>query len=38
VSAVTVSELRAAADEAAKQHRELDVRLQQANWETELMD
>jgi hypothetical protein len=38
VSAVTVSELRTAADEAAKQHRELDVRLQQANWETELMD
>ena len=26
------------ADEAAKQHRELDVRIQQANWETELMD
>jgi len=38
VSAVTVSELRTAADEAAKQHRELDVRIQQANWETELMD
>jgi hypothetical protein len=38
VSAVTVSELRAAADETAKQHRELDVRIQQANWETDLMD
>jgi hypothetical protein len=38
VSAVTVSELRAAADEAAKQHRELDVRIQQANWATDLMD
>jgi hypothetical protein len=38
VSAVTVSDLRAAADEAAKQHRELDVRIQQANWETDLMD
>lgn len=38
VSAVTVSELRTAADEAAKQHRELDVRIQQANWETDLMD
>jgi len=38
VSAVTVSELRTAADEAAKQHRELDVRIQQTNWETDLMD
>ena len=38
VSAVTVSELRTAADETAKQHRELDVRIQQANWETDLMD
>jgi uncharacterized protein DUF6847 len=38
VSAVTVSELRTAADEAARQHRELDVRIQQANWETDLMD
>jgi hypothetical protein len=38
VSALTVSELRTAADEAAKQHRELDVRIQQANWATELMD
>jgi hypothetical protein len=38
VSAVTVSELRAAAGEAAKQHRELDVRIQQANWATDLLD
>lgn len=38
VSAVTVSEFRTAADEAAKQHRELDVRIQQANWETDLVD
>jgi uncharacterized protein DUF6847 len=38
VSAVTVSELRTAADEAARQHRELDVRIQQANWATDLMD
>jgi hypothetical protein len=38
VPAVTVSELRTAADEAARQHRELDVRIQQANWETDLMD
>lgn len=38
VSAVTVSQLRTAADEAAKQHRELDVRIQQANWETDLAD
>lgn len=38
VPAVTVSELRTAADEAARQHRELDVRIQQANWETDLLD
>ena len=38
VSAVTVSELRTAADEVAREHRELDVRIQQANWETDLMD
>jgi hypothetical protein len=38
VSAVTVSQFRTAADEAAKQHRELDVRIQQANWETDLAD
>jgi hypothetical protein len=38
VSAVTVSELRTAADEVAKQHRELDVQIQQANWETDLVE
>ena len=38
VPAVTVSELRTAADAAARQHRELDVKIQQANWETDLMD
>jgi len=38
VSAVTVSELRTAADEVAKQHRELDVRIQQANWEMGLVE
>jgi hypothetical protein len=38
VPAVTVSDLRAAADEAARQHREIDVRIQQANWETDLAD
>jgi hypothetical protein len=38
VSALAVGELRTAADEAAKEHRELDVRIQQANWATDLMD
>lgn len=38
VSALAVGELRTAADEAARQHRELDVRIQQANWATDLMD
>jgi predicted signal transduction protein with EAL and GGDEF domain len=38
VAAVSVSELRTAADETAKQHRELDVRIQRANWETDLVD
>ena len=36
--AVPVAELRATADEIAKQHRELDVRIQRANWEADLAD
>ena len=38
VPAVTVSDLRTAADEAAREHRELDIRIQQANWETDLAE
>jgi hypothetical protein len=38
VSAVPVSELRAAADRIAREHRELDVRIQQVNWEADLAD
>jgi hypothetical protein len=38
LAALPVSELRTAADRAAQQHRELDVRIQQANWETDLAD
>jgi hypothetical protein len=38
LSAVPVSQLRAAADEIAKQHRELDVRIQRVNWEADLAD
>ncbi len=36
--AIPPAELRAKADEAAKQHRELDARIQQKNWATELAD
>jgi uncharacterized protein DUF6847 len=38
VSAVTVSQLRTAADQTAKQYRELDIRIQQANWEADLSE
>lgn len=38
VSAVDVPALRRLADEAAKEHRELDTRIQQANWEVDLAD
>ncbi len=38
VSAVPVSQLRTAADETAKQYRELDIRIQQANWEADLAE
>jgi hypothetical protein len=36
--AVSVSELRAAADVIAKQHRELDIKIQRVNWEVDLAD
>jgi hypothetical protein len=38
VAAVPVGELRDRADEAAKQCRELDIRIQRVNWEAELAD
>jgi hypothetical protein len=38
LSALPVSRLRAEADVIARELRELDVRLQQSNWEVELLD
>ena len=38
LAAVPVGDLRAAADAAAKEHRELDTRIQQRNWEVDLAD
>ncbi len=38
LSAVPVGDLRRQADELAQAHRELDTRLQQRNWEVELLD
>lgn len=38
VTDLSVPELRRHADELAKQYRELDTRLQQANWVTELAE
>ncbi len=38
LSAVDVPALRRVADEVAKEHRELDTRVQQANWEVDLAD
>ena len=35
---VPVGDLRREADDLARQHRELDVRLQAANWATELIE
>ena len=35
---VTVSEIQARADQFAKAHRELDTRIQEMNWHTELLD
>lgn len=37
VSTVDVGELRAIADLAAKEYRQLDTRIQQLNWSTELL-
>ena len=38
LSALPVAELRAQADLVAQQHRELDVQIQQRNWEVDLAD
>ncbi|HEY6248223.1 MAG TPA: DIP1984 family protein [Pyrinomonadaceae bacterium] len=38
ISAVDVSETRKRADELAKNYRELDARIQELNWKTELID
>jgi hypothetical protein len=38
LSALPVTELRREADDLARRYRELDVRLQEANWATELVD
>jgi hypothetical protein len=38
LAALPVSELRARADELARQWRELDVRIQRSNWEVDLLD
>jgi hypothetical protein len=38
VSALPVGELRARADEVAKEHRELDTRIQKRNWEVDLVE
>ena len=38
LSALPVAELRGQADQVARELRELDVRIQQANWEVELVE
>ena len=38
IAAVDVSETRKRADELAKNYRELDARIQELNWKTELVD
>ena len=37
-STIQVSEVQRKADQFAKEHREIDTRVQQANWQTELGD
>ncbi len=36
--ALPVRELRATVDDLAREHRELDVKIQRANWEADLLD
>lgn len=38
LAALPVAELRSRADEVARELRELDIRIQRANWETELAE
>lgn len=38
LTALPVAELRARADGLARDHRELDVRIQRANWEVDLLE
>jgi hypothetical protein len=38
VTDVPVAEMRAAADEIARQYRDLDIRIQQANWQADLAE
>lgn len=38
LSALPVAQLRAQADEVAREWRELDVRIQRSNWEVDLLD
>ncbi len=37
-SAVRVADVQRRADDAAKEHRDLDARIQEANWQTDLLD
>lgn len=36
-STVSVSEIQAKVDSLARQHRELDTRIQESNWKTDLL-
>ena len=38
ISTINVAEVQKQADEFAKQYREIDARIQEANWKTELVD
>jgi len=38
VATINVAEMQKRADELAKQYRELDTRIQELNWQTELVD
>ena len=38
VTAVSVRDLRSTADDIAKRHRELDARIQEANWRVDLVE
>jgi hypothetical protein len=38
LAALPVAQLRAQADEIARELRELDIRIQRSNWEVDLLD